>query len=555
MQKFTQYSLFIALLCFTCLFTKTLQAEFDPELLSQSTVKVLIKNKQGIIGAATGFLWRTNQQVVTSLHVLSSDPASKIIVEFGKKKRRATIKAVLLKADLVLLKINKPVTGWQPLNSFNGEKPKYKSEVSALGFNQGALGLSTRLLRKGYVKPEILQVLLPPKALKILSNSNVLDVKLPIYYLDGSLLPGYSGSPVVDAQGALIGIGDGGLENGAASVSWVIPASNLALLEQSEISTLTDSYFTISEVFTGEQLVRGQKISAIDILNSLDQPGSFWSLLGSSLINSAIAAPFEPEQLFDSYELPEFIKVEYQDFTFVKSKSRTYAQMLNTSATPAGIEQVLSLLNQLFYDYHVDYQQFVFDIYEDDRSGLNIAVPQDVKLTVDDGFLLAKGQMFCRTCDYEIQYHARRLNDKTQQAIEKKPYQFLHGVADQHQQDLNSEGDYAEYDNFRSIEEFGAFRYILRAAFSDFAEPFRDKFELNYFTAATNRAAWFQAQGILNRFDQAFFQSVEQNRGTDCQHTGLSVEKVGICQDIEIMYKIMISVHLTSFSNKFFIYP
>ena len=88
------------------------QGEFDPERLSRSTVKVLIKNKHGITAAATGFLWRNNKQVVTSLHVLSADPSSKIIIEFGKKKRLAKIKSVLLNADLVLLEVNKPVEGW-----------------------------------------------------------------------------------------------------------------------------------------------------------------------------------------------------------------------------------------------------------------------------------------------------------------------------------------------------------------------------------------------------------------------------------------------------------
>ncbi|MCJ8273088.1 MAG: serine protease, partial [Psychrosphaera sp.] len=178
----------------------TVRAEFDPAVLSQSTLRILIKTKLGVVSVASGFLWQSPDQIVTSLHVMSTDPKARIIVEFGKIKRRATIKAVLPSADLVLLTIKKPVAGWIPIKTYNGTKPKYKSEVSALGFNRGALGMSTRELRKGYVKPEQLQVLLPPNAVKDLIRSNVLDVKLPIYFLDGSLLPGYSGSPVVDAQ-------------------------------------------------------------------------------------------------------------------------------------------------------------------------------------------------------------------------------------------------------------------------------------------------------------------------------------------------------------------
>ncbi len=163
-------------------------AEFDPEILSKSTVRILIKNKQGVTGAATGFLWKTNTQIVTSLHVLSDDPNSKIIVEFGRMKRRATVKSVLAYADLVLLEIKKPVAGWQPLLDFEGDKPKYKAEVSALGFNQGSIGMSTRELIKGYVKPEMLQVLLPPAALKSIIKHSTLNVKLPIYYLNYKII-------------------------------------------------------------------------------------------------------------------------------------------------------------------------------------------------------------------------------------------------------------------------------------------------------------------------------------------------------------------------------
>ena len=419
--------------------------------------------------------------------------------------------------------------------------------MSALGFNQGALGLSTRELRKGYVKPELLQVLLPPDVLKKLSNSAVLDVKLPIYYLDGSLLPGYSGAPVVDAHGVLIGIGDGGLENGAASVSWVIPASNLALLEASTRSTLPASFSLSSAIFKGDLIVPGKKYSTAKRLKSFDKPVSFWRLVTALMINEALAFPFD----FD--ELPEFIEVNYRQFTFVKTKSRSYQQLLSSSGTPDNIDQVLRLFNHIFHGYRLDFHQFVFDVYQDGRFGLNIALPQGVELTVDEqGFLLAKGDMFCRLCDYEIQYHARQLSGNSQVAIEKNAALFLHQIADQHWQDLNDEGDYDEYHDFRGIEAFGGFRYVLRAAFSDFAEPFKRQFELNYFTAATNRDAWFQAQGILNRFDETFFKNIEQHRGTDCTKVNLSVPQHALCVDIETMLKVMISVHLTSFSNQFF---
>ena len=93
---------------------------------------------------------------------------------------------------------------------------------------------------------------------------------------------------------------------------------------------------------------------------------------------------------------------------------------------------------------------------------------------------------------------------------------------------------------------------MLRAAYSDFSEPFKNQFELNYFTAATNRDIWFQAQGILNRFDADFFSSLNVHRGTNCTSNTLSLKQNTLCRDIETMLTVIISVHLTSFSNKYF---
>jgi len=517
-------------------------AEFSPEILSQSTVRILIKTKRGVVGAATGFLWQSNTQIVTSLHVLSPDPSSKIIVEFGKKKRRAKVKAVLPGADLVLLEISKPIDGWVPLVNFEGVKPAYKDEVSALGFNQGSIGMSTRELRKGYVQPEMLQVLLPPAALKKISKSKILDVKLPIYYLDGSLLPGYSGSPIVNELGKLIGIGDGGLENGASSVSWVIPASNLVALVNSQITELPSSLESSNTIFSADRLETSKSSKRVELYRKK------WNI--AEILRALWVPEAQADKVFD-YDIPKFVQINYQQFQFVKVKSRSYEQLLNTSGSATDMNKVFDLFNELFYGYQVDYGRFEFDIYEDGRYSLNIAVPLGVNLEVDnDGFLLAQGSMFCRTCDYEIQYHARSSDKRTLDKIEKDPYLFLNSIADQHWEDLNEEGEYDEYNNSRVIEDYFGGRYVLRAAYSDLLESFKEKYEVNYFTAATSKDSWFQAQGILNRFDDDFMADVELYRGTDCTASDLKFEQLSLCHEIEIMLQVMISVHLTSFSNK-----
>jgi hypothetical protein len=550
------------LLTVLCLLPVISKAEFDPERLSQSTVRILIKNKHGVIGAASGFVWQQPDQIVTSLHVMAADKNAKIIIEFGKKRRLAKVKAVLPYADLVLLTVKRPIKTWLPLLDFDPIKPKYKARVSALGFNRGSLGMSTRELIKGYAKPEVLQQFLPESAVFALSSSKMPDIQLPIYYLDGSLLPGYSGAPIVNEAGTLIGIGNGGLENGAANVSWVIPAQHLDALESSIIQHLPANLDQASKIFTLDK-VEPRPITTAQReqqpFNKLTTNTLSWlEILNQSLMGRAYAEPKLPVVESEDSEFNnnyfDYKEVNYQQFTFVNVKTRSYQQMLLSSGTPTNMEEVFTLFDKVFQGYQVDYHSFLYDVYEDDKTGLNIIVPYGVDLVVDDGYLLAQGEMFCRICDYEIQYHARVLNDKTALLIKKNPYAFLHNIANQHWQDLNDEGDYQEYQDFRGIESFGADRYILKAAFSDFAEPFKQEFELNYFTAATNKKAWFQAQGILNRFDDEFFQQVNVNRGTNCQLPQTSIDKIKLCEDISTVLKVLISVHLTAFSNQFFPY-
>lgn len=542
------------LLSLAILLSAQVNAEFDPERLSMSTVRVVVKVKGAVVSVASGFVWQAPNQVVTSLHVLSPDPKAKLIIEFGKKRRKSKVKAVLPEADLVLLEVSRPLKDWTPLDKFEGQKPKYKSLVTALGFNKGALGMSTRELVKGYAKPEVLEQLLPGKAARILAKTDMPSVSLPIYYLDGSLLPGYSGSPVVNDNGDLIGIGNGGLESGASSVSWVIPATNLLALEKSSISTLPKPLARTKKLFTLDKVDAGGHNAYIIHQPEYISPAlAFWR----SIIPSAYAAPadlaIESEDDL-SWELPAnvFREVLYQNFQFVRVKTRTFAQMLASSGRPKSISHALTLFQEFFPNYKIAYSDLEFDVYTDAHYGLNIIVPHGVDLTVDDGYLLAEGGMFCQTCPYEIQYHARSIQEEVQQQVRNDADEFLNGVADQHWDELNEEGDYVEYDDFRQIDHYGSERYVLRAAFSDFAEPLKDEFELNYFIAANNRDAWFQAQGILNRFDEDFFDDLERYQGTDCTTANLSDSQQALCADITTSFKVLASTHFTSFSNRIF---
>jgi hypothetical protein len=81
---------------------------------------------------------------------------------------------------------------------------------------------------------------IPPDALDRMSRSSLLGVDEEIVRLDGHLLPGSSGAPLIASDGKVAAIASGGLAGGGAALSWAVPASNLNKLLSSTDPPLSD---------------------------------------------------------------------------------------------------------------------------------------------------------------------------------------------------------------------------------------------------------------------------------------------------------------------------
>jgi hypothetical protein len=146
-------------------------------------------------------------------------------------------------------------------------------------------------------------------------------------------MPGYSGSPCVDSYGKLVGIGDGGLENGALDVSWLIPAKYLKTLENSTSTTLPLAMASRMHFCT-------------------------------TLAN-------------DDSSFPDSIASE--DFEFYLKKNRSLQEMYETSANDENLIKILTQFQDM-YDIKVNASNLRFDIYEDVKQGVVIAIPEGEKL-------------------------------------------------------------------------------------------------------------------------------------------------------------------------------
>jgi len=403
-----------------------------------------------------------------------------------------------------LLTVDDPVPGWVAITNYEKNKPKYKEEISALGFNNGAPGSSTREMIKGYINPETLERLIPPKDRREVEKNKIPKIDLPIYYMNGSLLPGFSGAPIVNSKGTLVGIGDGGLENGASSVSWVIPATFLDDLKNSPVKELPANLSKSSQLHSAE----------LDIVEN-------------------------------------YAEVKYKQFSFVKTKTRTFTQLLETAENPDELKYALSV----FEDFTVDYNSFKFDIYEDSRYGLVITIPAGSGLAVtydDDGteILSTTGNIYGEDAPYDIDFLIEQPEEVATDAEAVKS--VLNALADLYFKQLNEDeiDNYVEEENYRIIEDYGNGKFILRTEFNDFENEKVDTRGVHYITFATDSQIYFLSRCVLDRFDDEFENIYDKYETIDCNQGSLNSEQQEVCRAVKEMLQIMTSVHLTSFSNK-----
>jgi hypothetical protein len=343
---------------------------FDPSVIKKSLVRVKVSLDASKANVCTGFVWKTPTQVVTSLHAMRPG-ASIQVLYLNQAWRKARIKKFLLKADLVLLEIlpdEEPVpAGVVPLTSFNDQPVKFGTEIFAMGYNNGATGSSSRTLKKGYVDPENLENLIPKSDKSAITKIGFPALDLHILYLEGSLLPGYSGSPVFDPQGRLIGIGDGGLEKGASNVSWLIPSSYLTELENSPAgASLPSNFPDMTQLFSAE-LAEEPSHSNQERNNEQEVTADEQVLEGS----------YE-----EDYEFVEYVPLVSPDFEFWLTKNRSIDEMAESSDVPEKLYSITDYIES--FNVKLDYDYLRFDIYEDINYGVILAVPESENIYYND---------------------------------------------------------------------------------------------------------------------------------------------------------------------------
>ena len=283
--------------------------------------------------AASGFVWTEPALVVTALHAVDGQNA--ITVHYVNRNGQITassparVERVLSSSDLVLLRLSNPQQR-SPL-PVSATPPRVKQQLDAVGFPLNIAGISNTEVKVRFGGNQ-LRSILPPKVLnKFGAYPSITE---EILNLEGNLVPGLSGAPILDGNGQVVGIVDGGLESGAIGISWGIPARYLQALAASNVRVMPGAA-GITELFSADlQAEVGQS-----------------------------------QQLGDG--------------SFVKLRSRSFEQLAETADDQLGLMQ----LAQIFSMQSFDPLSFRYDIYQDSVSGATIAVPEGATLS-DDGYFI-----------------------------------------------------------------------------------------------------------------------------------------------------------------------
>lgn len=289
---------------------------------SKSVVQIRARGCPDRDRVGTGFLWQQSDQVVTTLHVLAGCQTFSVYYEHERVERDARLHRSHRRADLALLVVeNAPNL---PVLKIDQRIPDLSEDLVVLGYELGSPTMGSKSLRVSFGSATLGEMV-PSKVRQEIERIGIPSTDLVILRLEGHLLPGMSGAPIIDQSGKVVAVADGGLERGAASVSWGIRTTDMAVLPQSDDGIELASLGQASSLFSA------------DLQTNVGQSQQCGQL------------------------------------NFTKLRTRRLEEIFDSSDDPAGLQQILSSI-----PFPIPPQ--AFDIYVNSDSGATVVVPEGTTL-------------------------------------------------------------------------------------------------------------------------------------------------------------------------------
>jgi hypothetical protein len=293
---------------------------------TKAVVQVIARGCPDGDRTGSGFLWEAPTQLVTDLHVIGGCPNIFAYSAVGGGEERAIPKRILRSADLALLEI--PAEQGARSLRLSTRPARVNDLIQVIGYYYGVRSFDSRPLHVTIGSP-ILEDMLPQKVATTVRMAGSPNLRTEILRLDGNLVPGLSGAPLIDNTGAIVGIGSGGLENGTVGISWAVRAHYL------------------------NDLKNGPTVSTLPL-----QTASPSTLFSAPIAGKAAS------------------QVRCGDFGFAYAKTRTLADLLSSADDIPGL---LALANTAALPSQ-QIQSIKFDVYAEQTSGGSIALPKGAHL-------------------------------------------------------------------------------------------------------------------------------------------------------------------------------
>lgn len=309
----------------------------DGAMLAQaakSVVQVIstgCPGEEGALVSGSGFVLGKDGTIVTDLHVVAGC-ASYQVKYPGIDELPATLVHVLTERDLALLKVDHPPPGILGLQLAK-TAPQVKEELDVIGFPLGLPAYddaSLRVTLATQVTPALRDGL-DPQTLDQLKSAGSPALDTQVVRVDGNLLPGDSGAPLIDYQGNVAGIGDGGLERGTVGIGWA---------------------------------TRPQYVG--ELLNSHEPPPSTTSGVASVAFATTIPSTGADDRT-----------VKCGGLSLIRRRGTRLAALIKTSDDPVRLGKLLRDLTGALVEQYEDNH---FAIWTEPRSGAGIAVPRGLQI-------------------------------------------------------------------------------------------------------------------------------------------------------------------------------
>jgi tetratricopeptide (TPR) repeat protein len=224
----------------------------------------------------TGFRMKGTKGIITSLHGVLG--ATSIAAQNDKRDVLVglTIYAVDIDNDLALLISRELQERSDDGLVSDGNVPVTRTEkLMVLGHPSG-IELYEKTVNAGNPTFKKLSTLIPPSSGKAFEKRKSPYEGVNVLNIEGNLVGGDSGAPVLDSNNRVVAVVDGGLLGGIAAISWAIPIQSVVW------SNASDSRFRLNELASLDSTSLFSYTAEID---SLDLPNA--------------AAAMEAARLFD----------------------------------------------------------------------------------------------------------------------------------------------------------------------------------------------------------------------------------------------------------------